>query len=494
MCSIEKNIKRMYNFYNLNYNKHDYKNEVTKMFIGRQEELNFLEEKYKEKEGQLVVIYGRRRIGKTETIRKFCEGKKHIFYTCVECPDEKQLEGFSLRILQTGIPAAQYIKRFFDWEQAFRSILELSGEEKNILVIDEFPYMVRGNHSIPSILQTLWDEVLKNSNIMIILCGSSMSFMEKEILAEKNPLYGRATGILKMNEMCFYDAIQFVPGYSATDKIMTYAILGGIPHYLKQFHDNVSLEENIKKHILTRGSILYSEVEFLLRQELRETSIYNVVIEAIALGNTKLNDIYQKTMIEKTKLSVYIKNLMDLGIICREFSMDEGVKEQANVQRGLYRLTDNFFSFWYAFIFPNISELETGDSQGIYEYVIKSELDNYASYIFENVCKEYLRFENRNNRLPFHFAKIGRWWNKTDELDIMAMDASKKQYILGECKYKNSPFAMSDLKRMQQKFLPKNQDICLYYWIFSKGGFTQEVIELAKEQSLHLVSLDELMK
>lgn len=466
---------------------------MVSMFIGRKDELAFLEEKYNSDGGELIVIYGRRRIGKTETIRQFCENKQHIFYTCVECTDEQQLKSFSARVLQKGIPAAQYIKSFGDWEQAFRSIPEVKNSGKTVLVIDEFPYMVRGNSSIPSILQNLWDEQLKNENIMIILCGSAMSFMEKEVLSEKNPLYGRARGILKMKEMNFYDAIQFVPNYSPVEKIKTYAILGGIPHYLKQFDDNISLAENITKNILTRGSILYSEVEFLLRQELRETSIYNVVIEAIALGNTKLNDIYQKTQIEKTKLSVYLKNLMDLGIICREFAVDDGVKEQANVQRGLYRVVDNYFRFWYAFVFPNISELEAGDSKGVYEYMVEPQLDNYASYVFEDVCKEYLRAENRKEKLPFHFVKIGRWWNKTDELDIMAIDATKKRYIVGECKYKNSEVTLSDLKHMQQKFKSNNPQSEIYYWLFSKSGYTSEVVEAAAQQGIELVNLDDII-
>lgn len=173
--------------------------------------------------------------------------------------------------------------------------------------------------------------------------------------------------------------------------------------------------------------------------------------------------------------------------------MGDGVKEQANVQRGLYRVTDNYFRFWYAFVFPNMSELETGDVKGIYEYMVKPELDNYTFYIFENICKEYLRMKNRKEELPFYFSKIGRWWNKADELDIMATDYSKKKYILGECKYKNSAFAMSDLKNMQSKFMPKNSEAKVYYWFFSKGGYTEEVFEIAKEQELQLVTLEDIV-
>ncbi|MBF4695155.1 ATP-binding protein [Fusibacter ferrireducens] len=464
------------------------------MFIGRKAELNFLEERYESQNGELVVLYGRRRVGKTETLRKFCENKPHVFFACTESPDEQQLTAFSERLLQKGLPVAQYIKRFSDWKLALASILELPNDQKKLLIIDEFPYMVKGNNAIPSILQNLWDEKLKDQNVMIILCGSSMSFIEKEILAEKNPLYGRATGILKMNEMSFYDAIQFVPNYSVFDKITAYAILGGIPHYLKQFDDTLPLALNIERRILTRGSILYSEVEFLMHQELRETATYNVIIEAVALGNTKLNDIHQKTQIEKTKLSVYLKNLMDLGIVTREFPVADGIKAHANIHRGLYQIADQFFRFWYAFVFPNLSELEAGDAKGIWKFVIEPELERHTSYVFEAICRQYLRLKNQKEMLPFHFTKIGRWWNKTDELDIMATDPKKRAFLLGECKYKNSDCTLSDYKNMKEKFTLAGSDQKIYYWLFSKNGFSEELVKIAIEQDVTLVTADNIVK
>ena len=204
--------------------------------IGRKKELQFLEDKYNSKGGQLVVLYGRRRVGKTETLREFCKEKPHIFYSCREVSDKLQLRSFSQKLLRENIPAASYIKEFSDWESALKSITELPySDSKKLLIIDEFPYMCKGNTSIPSILQNLWDEYFKDENVMIVLCGSAMSFIEKELLAEKNPLYGRATGIYKMEPMGFYDAIKFFPNYSDRDKVLAYSILGGIPHYLRQF-------------------------------------------------------------------------------------------------------------------------------------------------------------------------------------------------------------------------------------------------------------------
>jgi len=343
-------------------------------------------------------------------------------------------------------------------------------------------------------LQNLWDEGLKDENIMLVLCGSAMSFIEKEILAEKNPLYGRATGILKMTEMSFYDAIQFVSEYDALDKIATYAILGGIPHYLKQFDDALPIGENIRKNILSRGSILYSEVEFLMRQELRETAIYNAIIEAVALGNTKLNDMHQKTLIEKTKLSAYLKSLIDLGILRREFPVSDGVKEQANIQRGLYNVTDNFFRFWYAFVFPNLSELEADDAAGIWKHVVEPALDGYISRIFEDVCRQYLRELNRKKALPFYFTKIGRWWEKSSEIDIMATDSKKQNFLLGECKYRNSTITLSELTALREKWKPKKDKTGLSYYLFSKSGFTDEVIRVSKADGVMIVTASEVVQ
>lgn len=356
----------------------------------------------------------------------------------------------------------------------------MPGNEKKLLIIDEFPYMARGNKSIPSILQNLWDEKLQHENIMIILCGSAMSFMENEILAEKNPLYGRATGILKMREMHFYDSIQFFPHYSYQDKILAFAILGGIPHYLKQFNPQLTLAENIKTHILTRGCVLYSEVEFLMRQELRETAIYNTIIEAIALGNTKLNDIHVKTGIDKAKLSMYIKNLIALGIIEREFSAHTGIKEMATSHRGIYRITDNFFSFWYYFVLSNFSELEAGDVEGVYQYIVEPELNKFASYKFEDISMAFLRTQNMAGALPFRFTKIGRYFEKGTEIDIMATSKDKGQIILGECKFKNTPFDLREFNKLQEKataFADKE----IYYYLFSKNGFTEDLAQLAGE-------------
>ena len=304
------------------------------MFIGRETELKFLNDKYSENGGQLIVLYGRRRVGKTETLREFCKGKPHVFFSCTQTTDPVQLRNFSARVLREDIPAKSYITEFTDWERAFRAVRELPyGDRKKLLVIDEFPYMCRGNKSIPSILQNLWDAELRDANVMIILCGSAMSFIEKELLGEKSPLYGRATGILKMLPMPYWDAAQFFPNYSSEDKALAYAILGGIPRYLEEFDPDETIDANVKRHILRRIAPLYSEVEFLLHEELRETAKYNSVIRAIALGATSLNEIATHTMMANATVSSYLANLMELGIVEREFPVTAKPKERAKGSR-----------------------------------------------------------------------------------------------------------------------------------------------------------------
>lgn len=480
------------------------------MFIGREAELKFLNDKYREDKGQLIVLYGRRRVGKTETLREFCKDKPHVFFSCTQTTDRVQLVKFSRQLLKEDIPAKRYVSEFPDWEKAFRAIPDLPfGGEKKLVVIDEFPYMCRGNKSIPSILQNLWDANLKDSNVMIILCGSAMSFIEKDLLAEKNPLYGRATGIYKMKEMGFYDAVKFFPDYSERDKVIAYAVLGGIPHYLRQWDPKLPVAENIRQNILTKGCVLYSEAEFLLHQELRETPIYNSIIEAVALGNTRLNDISQKSLVEDTsKTSVYLKNLIELGIVEREFPVDAGTKEKANTSRGTYRLADNFFRFWYAFGFANYSQLEDGDADGVYDYIVAPALHEFAAFSFEDVCREFVREMQKQNALPFRYAKMGRWTGRTTirdkkaenglriaetEIDLLCVDRDATEYMVGECKFRGSPFDYSDYLDVAAKLTPLKQTATFHYALFSESGFDKKLRSEAAENGIGLYTLEEIV-
>ncbi len=472
------------------------------LFIGRESELQFLNDAYESDKAEFIVLYGRRRVGKTELLNEFCKDKDAIFYTCREYTDTVQLKSFTEKVKTYNISALDFVDSFSSWEHAFASVMMLPTDKKKLLIIDEFPYACKSNESIPSVLQVLWDERLRHENVMIVLCGSAMSFIERNLLSEKNPLYGRTTGIYKLKPLPFCDAQKFFPDYSTEDKIIAYAILGGIPHYLKQFNKNLSLEDNVKKNVLRRGCTLYNEVEFLIKQELREPAVYNTIIEAIALGNNSFNDILTKTQIEKSKLSVYLKNLIELYIVEKEFPALSKDKAKSNASGGSYVLTDNFFRFWYSFAFRNLTDLENDDADGVWENDIQDSLHHFASKAFEQLSIEYIYAMNKAKALPFRISSASRYWGKTNksidgktravnlEIDILAPDNTKKKVIYGECKFTNEPFDMNEFKNLKSKIFIGES---IYYYLFSLSGFTDAVEnEAANNSNIKLISARDL--
>lgn len=470
-------------------------------FIGRQYELSFLDTCYHSPKAQLVFLYGRRRVGKTETLFEFAKGKPHIFFSSPEATREEQLALFSRRLFEAGSSASRYISRFENWTDALTELTALPSEGRTLLIIDEFPYLVKSDPSLPSVLQNLWDTILKSENLMIVLCGSAMSYIENELLAEKNPLYGRATGILKMEPMDYRTAAEFFPSFSPIDQVLAYSILGGIPHYLAQFEDSLSIADNVKHHVLTKGCALYSEVEFLLHQELRETAVYNSIIQAIALGAASLSEIASRTMLGAQKASVYLKNLIELGIVEREFSVGASLKETSKGGRGLYRMADEFFRFWYAFVFPNKSDLEMLDVEGVYRFDVEPSLTPFASTAFEDICRAWLRNQNRAGALPARFSDIGRFWNKQVEIDVMGFSKQTGNRpkgalkLIGECKFGTGTVTEKVLVDLDGKIERLGFEGQIDRYLFARDGFSSALQQQAEsDPSLHLITADQLYR
>jgi uncharacterized protein len=462
------------------------------MFYGRKEELAILEEKYKSNKPEFVVIYGRRRVGKTELLNKFSEDKRRIFYTSKECTDIEQKDLF-IKEISKSYTISKYLSKLNSWGEIFSEIGNIVSKEKILLIIDEFPYMAKASKSLMSFLQEEWDHNLSKKNIYLILCGSSMSFMEEQVLGAKNPLYGRATSIYKVEELNLYEVKKAFKKFSFIDIIKTYGVLGGVPYYINQIDENISFDENIVNNIINKNKILYNEVENLLRQEFREPAVYYSIIEAVAMGATKLNDIYNRTFIEKGKLSTYLIRLIELNIVKREYSIDTKTKSKSKKSRGLYKLDNNYFKFYFRYIYPYISEIEKGQHPEVFESIIKNSLNHYLGDVFEDVCIEYLISKNKRKELPVKFLKIGRWWAKNEEIDIVAF--LNNNYIFAECKWKNEKVSIDVLSELIRKSsLVVNQDgINKYYYIFSKSGFKDNLIkEKNKRNDLVLVDIKEL--
>ncbi|OQX93617.1 MAG: hypothetical protein B6I17_02055 [Tenericutes bacterium 4572_104] len=449
------------------------------MFVGRQKELDYINDKYLSSKAEFIVLYGRRRIGKTEILREFVKDKKHVFYSGHQITDFMQLKRIT-SVVTEHFDEKIYSESLDQWEHVFNYISNnLSDNEKTVIVFDEFPYMVEGNASIPSVLQSIWDHSLSKKNILIILCGSSISFMKKELLSEKNPLYGRTTGVLRISEMDFESTHGFYPNKEFHEQVAFYSVFSGVPYYLSRIDNKKSLRENIINNILVNGSVLFNEVEFLLKQELREVSVYNTIITAIALGKTRQHEIVQISGIEKTKLSYYLNSLIDLGIIKKEFPSTIKTKEMIKSRAGLYVLDNSFFRFYYRFVYPHLSELIDGNIDIIYEDIIEKQLMDFVGYEYEKIAISHIRKLNQLREFPLRLIRIGRWWNKNSEIDIVGYDINHN-YIFGECKWRNEKLGLKILKSLQEKSLVIRKEVKdKYYILFSKSGFTDEVIKQA---------------
>ncbi len=446
------------------------------MFIGRTYELNLLEKCYKSNQSEFVVLYGRRRIGKTELLKTFCKDKPAIFYTALQITDAMQLEKFSA-VISDYFDEGKYNRQYRDWDSLFAFIAnQIKPSQKLVLVIDEFPYAVENNIGLPSVIQKYWDHALKDIPFMLIISGSSVSFIENEVLGSKNPLYGRATSIYKLSELSFEDARAFMPELSVNEQVEYYSVFSGVPHYLNQIDPQLSLRDNIKNSILQTGSILFSESEFLLKQELREVSVYNAIIEAIAMGNTKSNDIAMCTGVAVTRLPYYINSLLNLGIIEREYPVTLKTKERSKSRFGLYKIANDFFRFYYRYIYPYNSEISEGAADIIIDDIIVATLSDFTAKTFEKVAYQYIWALNIQGRLAYRYTKIGRYWHKDTEIDLLGFN-HKRQYLFAECKWTSQPVGVDVLIKLEKKSEQFDCSTKLFI-ILSKSGFKKSLIAL----------------
>ncbi|CAG0973080.1 MAG: ATP-binding protein [Candidatus Methanoperedens sp.] len=435
------------------------------LFIDRKEEIQYLEDRYIQAGFDFFVIYGRRRIGKTELIKNFVSNKPHIYMLCNKAGTPSNILKFKKEIakfVQEPEIASENIEEIF-------SYLVKKVNQKVIVVLDEFSFLVEKDDSIPSLFQGVIDEVLKNKNIMLILCGSSISMMES-LLGIKNPLYGRKTGHMKIDFLKFRYLKEFFPGNTLEENIKIYAILGGVPFYLEKFKADKSALENSLVEILSKKGRLYEEVDFLLKEEMREPDIYKSILSAIAQGNAKVVDIADTTGIKASDMDRYLKVLMILGIIKKDMPVTE-----TKSKKTLYLIDDNFFDFYSLFFEPYRSDIELGEMKNVEENLNKK-FNAYIGRKFENlVRKELIRKVS-----PFPISKLGKWWGfyrKNDErieleIDIVALNEDMNQILFSECKWQdnvNSQKILEELKEKTKYVKWHNDNRQEHYSIFAKS-------------------------
>ncbi|GFO97239.1 hypothetical protein ig2599ANME_1439 [groundwater metagenome] len=435
------------------------------LFIDRKDEFELLEERYNKHGFDFFVIYGRRRIGKTELIKNFIKNKPHIYMLCNKAGTAVNVSRFKQEIAKL---LNEPVIATGDLEEIF-SYLVPKAKEKLVVVLDEFSYLVEKDDSMPSLFQAVIDEVLKEKNVMIIICGSSISMMES-LLGYKNPLYGRKTGHIKLDFLKFRYFKDFFPRYDIEENIRTYAILGGVPFYLDKFDPGISALENAKKEILSKKGRLYEEVDFLLREEMREPDVYKGILSAIAQGNAKVADIANRAGIKASDMDRYLKTLIMLGIIRKEIPVTE-----KKSKRTLYTIDDNFFDFYSRFFEPYRSDIEMGEMRNIEGNIYKN-FNAYTGKKFENL----IRKEAIMRISPFPISRAGKWWGfyrengqkKELEIDIVALNEQTHEILFCECKWQknvNSEIIYQELKEKAKFVNWNNKDRKEYYAVAARS-------------------------
>lgn len=462
------------------------------MFVNRVFELNQLQKRYSSGKAEFYVLYGRRRVGKTELLAHFCEGKRSIFFVS-DLGSEISLRTSLSNAVNTVLFGSDQINAVYaSWEDLFLALARAAQNERLIVVLDEFPYMVTAYPPLASILQRIWDQVLKNTQIMLILCGSYIGMMEETVLGYQAPLYGRRTAQYLLEPLQFKDARLFYPGFANEDQVRAYAVFGGTPAYLSTIQPENSLAENILDNILSRGSYLYDEVRFVLQQELREPRNYFAILQAIAAGKTRLNDIKVATGIEG--LTSYLDTLQQLHLVERLVPATETQPQKS--RRGIYYLKDHYLRFWFRYVLPHRSQLERGRGQIILESQVFPEIDHFSSLAFEEICQQYFWQAGLVGKLPFMPANIGKWWSANEEVDGIVI--GETDAILVECKWTSKPIGIdifTDLERKAKLVKPELGEHNLRFALCSRSGFTTAMVEVSKNRAdVMLIDLDTLLE
>lgn len=440
-------------------------------FYDRGAELEALEDAYESADAEYFVVYGRRRIGKTALLKEFCQDRPHIYFLAAQESEQRQREKL---VEQIAAYVDERPPRIEGWEDALTYLAETLQDERLIVVIDEFPYLVEENDSLPSYFQAFIDEQLSGTDSMLVLCGSSVSTMESEVLGHESPLYGRRTGQIDLQPFSFRDAREVIT-YGFEDAVRSFSVTGGTAMYLTQFDYDRSLGENIQQEILSPTAMLYNEPEFLLRTELRSPARYLSILEAIATGHTTPNEISGATGVGSGPLSKYLQTLRRLRLISRETPVTASAKQS---KRSQYVVADVFLRFWFRFVEPNRSSIEEAPEM-VYEGTIEPGLPDHVSTAFEDIRQEAVWEAIRQGELE-PYADLGRWWYGEQEIDIVGLSPSDDRILLGECKWTTEPVGYELVDSLAEKADDARwgpSDRTESFALFSRSGFVDGLAE-----------------
>lgn len=458
-------------------------------FVDRQHELAALEGQYDTPEATLVVIYGRRRVGKTALITEFLKGKRALYFLATEESEEQNRTAFRRSIADFTGDKLLASADIDNWDILFDRLTQ--SDERLVIALDEFQYLGKANAAFPSIFQRIWDTLLSKRNVMVILCGSLISLMASQTLSYDSPLYGRRTAQIHMRQIPFRHYADFFPKPLDTRQLVEYySITGGVPKYILSFLGSQSIYKAIQQRILDRNTFLFDEPNFLLSKEVGEVGTYFSIIKAIAAGKRRSGEIAAAMNVPQTGLTRYLKILEDMDILDRMVPVTEG--NPAKSKKGLYRIKDNYLRFWFRFVFPNMGLLETGHPDAVMRQIRDNLIDGHTAYVYEDICRQYIWQMADEGKLPFLPARVGSWWGSSDiEIDVAAVSAQKDWVALGECKFWKRPVGENILQSLEEKArkalasksFREYEGARIVHLLFSVSGFTEGLQRIAAQRN-----------
>ncbi|MFC6863082.1 ATP-binding protein [Halomicroarcula sp. GCM10025817] len=443
-------------------------------FVNRHDELDLLRSRFESETAELVVIYGRRRLGKSALVREAIKDRTDaVYWQATEETAAVQLSDFVDTASET-FPLLDDVQR--DWEALLRAL----GREDAVVVLDEFPYLVESDSSIPSKVQRVWDMHLEETGLTLVLVGSSISIMEEKVLSGGSPLYGRRTASIDLPPLSLEDARTLYPTTNADEIIQFWGVFGGTPYYLQALVGDGSLAENIHTRILSEHGVLHNEPEFLLRTEfgIQEPQTYYSILRAIAMGKRAANEIADFVGVESNALGSYLSKLRRLRLV------ERGIPVTANpnaTRKSRYRLTEPLFRFWFRYVYGqggNIAQL----GPDAYDQLVEPSFTDYMGPMFELVCQNALP-----SLIPKTYHGVGYWWHQHHELDVVGL-GSDGTLVAGECKYTAREMHEGDLTDLERSasqvdWSPPNEtDTEYHYCCFCRSGFSEGLREMAKER------------
>jgi AAA+ ATPase superfamily predicted ATPase len=477
-------------------------------FVDREMELNVLDDLYQRKGAQFLVLYGRRRIGKTRLITHWLKRLEArtaqsgisgsvLYWMASQTSATNQLRAFSQTLLQFLNPGIRIEPTFSyaSWEAAFAEVQRTAAQQRLVLALDEFTYVMQANPQISSLIQGAWDHQLKErSAVFLILTGSLAGMIQRHVLDYHAPLYGRATARLRLQPLPFGALAELLPRFGPEERVAIYAITGGVPAYIEQFDDHLTVTENLKQRVVTPANVMLGDAAFLLHEQLDEPRNYMAIIEAIAAGNHTLSDIARMSGIDRSNITKYLRVLKELGYVERR--VPATVRRPERSRKGRYVITDPYLRFYYRFLAPNLTFIERGMVEQALGLVRDHLVDYIGTHTFEELCREWVAVHADSGHLAFLPERIGSFWSHQAQVDVVAINWRTKDILLGECKWGTADVSRSVIRALvakAEKVLP-GKEWTVHLTFFARSGFTASAQAEARGVNASLVTLEQMEK